>query len=193
MDRQDIQLLIEMLGKLDDNQAKAGADRRAWRVEMAAWQEKVDAETEAIRRETVAIRAETKAWRDEMAAMRDKRMEEDRPAAREDAVPERQKLDTVEGSTPSQTKESTRPGWEEPVVEAPASLARMNEERMKVRQWDQQILDHGSARGEHSGRSGADGRKAKHRRKGVGNTRKMSTLGNEIKEIPLGCLGTNNL
>jgi hypothetical protein len=41
-------------------------------------------------------------------------------------------LDTMEGSTPSKTKKGKRPVWEEPVVEVPASLARMNERRMKV-------------------------------------------------------------
>jgi hypothetical protein len=62
MDTENIQFLIEMLGKLENNQAKAGTDIKAWREEMASWKEKMDAKTEAIRRETVAIRAETKAW-----------------------------------------------------------------------------------------------------------------------------------
>jgi hypothetical protein len=71
----DVEKLFKhLVAKIDDNQAKAGADRKAWREEIAAWQEKMGAEMEAIRRETVAIRAETKAWREEMAAMRDKRV-----------------------------------------------------------------------------------------------------------------------
>jgi hypothetical protein len=36
MDTKNIQFLIEMLGKLDDNQAKAGTDIKAWREEMDA-------------------------------------------------------------------------------------------------------------------------------------------------------------
>jgi hypothetical protein len=55
MDTENIQFLIEMLGRLEDNQAKASTDIKAWREEMAAWKEKMDAKTEAIRRETVAI------------------------------------------------------------------------------------------------------------------------------------------
>jgi hypothetical protein len=70
MDTKNIQFLIEMLGKLDDNQAKAGTDIKAWREEMAAWKEKMDAKTEAIRRERVAIRAETKARREMRNASR---------------------------------------------------------------------------------------------------------------------------
>jgi hypothetical protein len=46
---------------------------------------------------------------------------------------ENRRLDLVEGTTPSKTKERKRPAWEEPVLEAPTSLARMNEERMKVK------------------------------------------------------------
>jgi hypothetical protein len=63
MDTKNIQFLIEILGKLDDNQAKFGTD-------IKAWKEKMDAKTEAIRRETVAIRAETKARREMRNASR---------------------------------------------------------------------------------------------------------------------------
>jgi hypothetical protein len=42
----------------------------------------------------------------------------------------------MEGSTPSKTEKKEKPVWEEPVVEALASLARMNEGRMNVkREW----------------------------------------------------------
>jgi hypothetical protein len=44
----------------------------------------------------------------------------------------RKQVDTVEGSTHSKTKKGKRPVWQEPVVEIPASLARMNVRRMKV-------------------------------------------------------------
>jgi hypothetical protein len=63
------------------------------------------------------------------------------------------KLDTVEGSTPSKTKKGKQPVWEEPVVEVPASLARINVRRRKVmgkrETADRRTLDHASAQGEH--------------------------------------------
>jgi hypothetical protein len=55
MDMKNIQFLIEMLGKLDNNQVKAGTDIKAWPEEMATWKEKMDAKTDAIRREMVAV------------------------------------------------------------------------------------------------------------------------------------------
>jgi hypothetical protein len=53
-------------------------------------------------------------------------------------------MDLMEGSIPSKTKKGKRPVREEPVVDAPASPARVNVERMNVR-----LLDHASAQGEH--------------------------------------------
>jgi hypothetical protein len=65
-----------------------------------------------------------------------------------------QGLDLVERWTPSKTeKKRKQPIWEELVVEAPASLLRMNEGRMNVKHecetMDQQMLDHASAWVEH--------------------------------------------
>jgi hypothetical protein len=68
MDRQDIQFLIEMLGKLDDNQAKAGTDIKAWREEMASRKEKMDTETRAIQARTKAMRENMGASHMEMVA-----------------------------------------------------------------------------------------------------------------------------
>jgi hypothetical protein len=79
MDRQNIQFVIKMLGNIDDNQAKAGTDMKAWREEMATWKEKMDAKTEAIRRETVAIRAETKARREMRNASHQEIVAENKP------------------------------------------------------------------------------------------------------------------
>jgi hypothetical protein len=70
----------------------------------------------------------------------------------------KQGLDTMEGSTPSKTEKRKQPVWEEPVVEAPASLARMNEGRMNVKcecePMDQRTLEHASARVKHHCRKG---------------------------------------
>jgi hypothetical protein len=54
MDTQNFDFLIEMLGKLDDIQAKTGADTQARREEMAAWKEKMEAKMEAIKARTAA-------------------------------------------------------------------------------------------------------------------------------------------
>jgi hypothetical protein len=74
----------------------------------------------------------------------------------------KQGLDPVEGSTLSEMeeKETARMGGTGN-TEAQASPSRVNEQRMNVRLWNQQPLDQGSARSEHSGRRGADGRKSK--------------------------------
>jgi hypothetical protein len=109
MDSQDIQLLIEMLGKLDDNQAKAGADRKVWREQM-------DAETEANRRETVVIRAETKARREEMAAMRDKRVNENHEETM--ACQEMEARQEEKGPTSVETKPEAAQKEEVPVEAA---------------------------------------------------------------------------
>jgi hypothetical protein len=70
----------------------------------------------------------------------------------------RQGLDFVEGSTPSKTKKRKQPVQEEPVVEAPASIARMNEGRMNVKHecetTDRPMQDHASARDQHHWRKG---------------------------------------
>jgi Mlc titration factor MtfA (ptsG expression regulator) len=50
-----------MLRKLDENQARAGTDIKAWREEMAAWKEKMDAETRAIQARSEMTKSETKA------------------------------------------------------------------------------------------------------------------------------------
>jgi hypothetical protein len=73
-------------------------------------------------------------------------------------ITENEELYHVEGSTPSKTKKRKQPIWEEPIVEAPASLAKMNEGRMNVKRecetMYQRTLDHASARGEHRWRKG---------------------------------------
>jgi DNA-directed RNA polymerase len=74
MDTKNIQFLIEMLGKLDDTQAKTGTDIKAWREEIAAWKEKMDAETRAIQAKSEMTKAETKAIVERTAAMREKRL-----------------------------------------------------------------------------------------------------------------------
>jgi DNA-directed RNA polymerase len=74
MDMKNIQFLIKMLRKLDDNQAKAGTDIKAQQEEMAAWKEKMDAETRAIQARSEMTKAETKAIEERAAAMREKRL-----------------------------------------------------------------------------------------------------------------------
>jgi hypothetical protein len=68
MDMKNIQFLIEMLGKLDDTQAKAGTDIKAWREKMAAWKEKMAAETRAIQARTKAMRENMGTSHKEMVA-----------------------------------------------------------------------------------------------------------------------------
>jgi hypothetical protein len=65
----------------------------------------------------------------------------------------KQALDLVEGSTTSKTEKRKQPVWEEPVVEAPTYLARMNVKR-ECETTDQRTLDHASARVEHQWRKG---------------------------------------
>jgi hypothetical protein len=69
MDRQNIEFLIEMLGKLDDIQQKTGADTQARREEMAAWKEKIEAKTEAIKARTRATRENMGTSHKETAAV----------------------------------------------------------------------------------------------------------------------------
>jgi hypothetical protein len=88
MDTKNIQFLIEMFGKLYDNQAKAGTDIKVWRKEMAAETEAIKARTRAIRenmgtshKEMVAViepgrNTETMAYQ-EMEA----HLEEEKPAS----------------------------------------------------------------------------------------------------------------
>jgi hypothetical protein len=101
----------------------------------------------------------------------------------------KQALDLVEGSTPSKTEKRKQPIWDEPVAEAPASLARMDEGRMNVKRecetTDRRTLDHASARVEHHWRKGR--MREKEHRIDVAS----GTPGRE--EEPLGCSGTNNL
>jgi hypothetical protein len=60
--KKNIQFLIEMFGKLYENQAKAGTDIEAWRKEMAA-------ETEAIKVRMRAIRENMGTSHMEMVAV----------------------------------------------------------------------------------------------------------------------------
>jgi hypothetical protein len=126
----------------------------------------------------------------------------------------------MEGLTPSKTRKGKRPIWEEPVVEAPASLARMNERSTNRKsECDTTAKPQkcsGLALWKKGGRCMNRGWKNHERKKRTskqknarGNTRKKNTIGNETKqqdrmqtlpaehlrtaEEPLGCSGMNNL